>query len=159
MVRSTTTYSLLFINRAQSCKSDVKPPDLGANTLTEASRSKTMVVRRERRRLVRVRSHLNPTVMASPTRRRKKPNLSKNIEPASDPSATVGDDVSKIDAALSGRKSCARQLQADERNPSLDVGPNSHPLFTSTSTLSLLPDLIPTTRGSMKKFGEHGSRS
>ncbi|KAM1116706.1 hypothetical protein TB2_007074 [Malus domestica] len=141
MVRSATTYSLLFINRAQSCKSDAKPPDLGDNTLTEASRSKMMVVRRERRRLVRVRSHLNLAAMASPTRRRKKPNLSKNIEPASDPSATAGADVSEIDTALSSRKSRARQLQADERDPLLDVGPNGHPLFTFTSTLSLLPQL------------------
>ncbi|KAM1943942.1 hypothetical protein ACFX15_012217 [Malus domestica] len=49
MVRSATTYSLLFINRAQSCKSDVKPPDLGVDTLIEALRSKTTVVRRERK--------------------------------------------------------------------------------------------------------------
>ncbi|KAB2607177.1 28S ribosomal protein S29 [Pyrus ussuriensis x Pyrus communis] len=63
----------------------------------------------------------------------KKTGKSKN-----DPSATAGDDVSETDAALSGRNSRARQLQADERDPSLDVGPNGRPLFTSTPTLSQL---------------------
>ncbi|KAM1873491.1 hypothetical protein ACFX13_007319 [Malus domestica] len=141
MVRSATTYSLFFINRAQSCKSDAKPPDLGANTLTEASRSKTMVVRHERRRLVRVMSHLNLAAMASRPGDEKSPICRKNIEPVSDPSATASDDVSETDAALSGRKSRALQLQADERDPSLDMGPNGHSLITSTSTLSLLPQL------------------
>ncbi|KAM1485455.1 hypothetical protein ACFXTO_037375 [Malus domestica] len=49
MVRFTPPSSLLFINRAQPCKSDAKPPDLGVDTLTEASRSKTTVFRRERK--------------------------------------------------------------------------------------------------------------
>lgn len=31
-----------------------------------------------------------------------------------------------------------RQLAEDENNPALDVGPNGRPLFTSTSSISLL---------------------
>ncbi|KAM1594600.1 hypothetical protein ACFX10_000992 [Malus domestica] len=63
----------------------------------------------------------------------KKTGKSKN-----DPSATAGDDVSETDADLPGGNSHARQLQVDEKDPSLDVGPNGRPLFTSTPTLSQL---------------------
>jgi small subunit ribosomal protein S29 len=50
-------------------------------------------------------------------------------------SAAGGKDV---DAALSDAQSRARRLAADEKDPSLDVGPNGRPLFTSTPSLSLL---------------------
>jgi small subunit ribosomal protein S29 len=43
-----------------------------------------------------------------------------------------------VDAALSDAQSRARRLAADEKDPSLDVGPNGRPLFTSTPSLSLL---------------------
>lgn len=42
------------------------------------------------------------------------------------------------DAALSDAQARARLLANDEKNPSLDVGPNGRPLFTSTPSLSLL---------------------
>ncbi|KAM1254890.1 hypothetical protein EV2_029962 [Malus domestica] len=63
----------------------------------------------------------------------KKTGKSKN-----DPAAAADDAVSEVDAALSGQNSRARQLQADEKDRSLDVGPNGRPLFTSTPTLSQL---------------------
>ncbi|KDP45761.1 hypothetical protein JCGZ_17368 [Jatropha curcas] len=50
--------------------------------------------------------------------------------------STPADD---FDAALSEDGSTrARQLAEDEKNPSLDVGPNGRPLFTSTASLSQL---------------------
>lgn len=44
----------------------------------------------------------------------------------------------EVDKALSDAQARARQLAADEKDPSLDVGPNGRRLFTSTSSLSLL---------------------
>lgn len=35
-------------------------------------------------------------------------------------------------------KARARRLAEDDRDPSLDVGPNNRPLFTKTPSLSLL---------------------
>lgn len=54
---------------------------------------------------------------------------------AADEHASAGKDV---DAVLSEAQARARRLAADEKDPSLDVGPNGRPLFTSTSSLSLL---------------------
>lgn len=55
-----------------------------------------------------------------------------------DPAAAADDAVSDVDAALFDEKARARRLQADENDPSLDVGPNGRPLFTATPTLSQL---------------------
>lgn len=56
-------------------------------------------------------------------------------ESAADLSAAGGE----VDAAaFDGRASRVRQLVEDEKDPSLDVGPNGRPLFTSTSSLSQL---------------------
>jgi small subunit ribosomal protein S29 len=41
----------------------------------------------------------------------------------------------EVDKALSDAQARARQLAADEKNSSLDVGPNGRPLFTSASSL------------------------
>ncbi|KAE8039371.1 hypothetical protein FH972_011791 [Carpinus fangiana] len=41
----------------------------------------------------------------------------------------------EVDKALSDAQARARQLAADEKNSSLDVGPNGQPLFASTSSL------------------------
>ncbi|CAL8160414.1 unnamed protein product [Prunus armeniaca] len=55
-----------------------------------------------------------------------------------DPAAAADDAISDVDAALFDEKARARRLQADENDPSLDVGPNGRPLFTATPTLSQL---------------------
>ncbi|KAF5470367.1 hypothetical protein F2P56_010886 [Juglans regia] len=46
--------------------------------------------------------------------------------------------ASEVEAALSDAQSRARHLAADEKDPSLDFGPDGRPLFTSTPSLSLL---------------------
>ena len=44
----------------------------------------------------------------------------------------------EVDAAVSEAQARARRLTLDEKDPTLDVGPNGLPLFTSTPSLSLL---------------------
>ncbi|KAK7851743.1 28s ribosomal protein s29 [Quercus suber] len=44
----------------------------------------------------------------------------------------------EVDAAVSEAQARARRLAMDEKDPTLDVGPNGLPLFTSTPSLSLL---------------------
>ncbi|XP_075642549.1 uncharacterized protein LOC142613913 [Castanea sativa] len=44
----------------------------------------------------------------------------------------------EVDAAVSEGQARARRLAMDEKDPTLDVGPNGLPLFTSTPSLSLL---------------------
>ena len=48
------------------------------------------------------------------------------------------DHASEIDAALFEEGARRRRLALDENDPSLDVGPNGRPLFTSTPALSQL---------------------
>ncbi|KAF3942612.1 hypothetical protein CMV_030749, partial [Castanea mollissima] len=43
----------------------------------------------------------------------------------------------KVDAAVSEAQARARRLAMDEKDPTLDVGPNGLPLFTSMPSLSL----------------------
>ncbi|KAM1612288.1 hypothetical protein ACFX1Z_000973 [Malus domestica] len=61
----------------------------------------------------------------------KKTGKSKN-----DPSATAGDDVSETDADLPGGNSHARQLQVDEKDPSLD--PQGHLLILQAQDMALV---------------------
>ena len=44
----------------------------------------------------------------------------------------------EVDAAVSEAQARARRLAMDEKDPTLNVGPNGLPLFTSTPSLSLL---------------------
>ncbi|XP_040991964.1 28S ribosomal protein S29, mitochondrial-like isoform X1 [Juglans microcarpa x Juglans regia] len=63
----------------------------------------------------------------------KKTNAKKSV---SDPHASAAD--IKVDAALSDAQARARRLAADDKDQSLDVGPNGRPLFTTTPSLYLL---------------------
>lgn len=73
----------------------------------------------------------------STVKKAKKNNKSKGEATA------AGDDevYSGADADLFDDKGRARRLQADESDPSLDVGPNGRPLFTSTPTLAQLTSM------------------
>lgn len=73
----------------------------------------------------------------STVKKAKKSNKSKGEATA------AGDDevYSGADADLFDDKGRARRLQADESDPSLDVGPNGRPLFTSTPTLAQLTSM------------------
>ncbi|XP_004294756.1 PREDICTED: 28S ribosomal protein S29, mitochondrial [Fragaria vesca subsp. vesca] len=64
----------------------------------------------------------------------------KNIKSKKGEASAAADDESYDgpDADLFDDKARARRLQADETDPSLDVGPNGRPLFTSTPTLAQL---------------------
>lgn len=73
----------------------------------------------------------------STVKKAKKNNKSKGEATA------AGDDevYAGADADLFDDKGRARRLQADESDPSLDVGPNGRPLFTSTPTLAQLTSM------------------
>ncbi|KAL5580603.1 hypothetical protein UlMin_013045 [Ulmus minor] len=62
----------------------------------------------------------------------------KKTKSKGDPAAADDSPAGDIDAALFDEGSRARKLAAEENNPSLDVGPNGRPLFTSASSLSQL---------------------
>lgn len=69
------------------------------------------------------------------TKNQIKRNKSKGNDAAADDAAAPASD---IDAALFEEGARARRLALDEKDPSLDVGPNGRPLFTSTPSLSQL---------------------
>lgn len=65
-------------------------------------------------------------------------NKAKKTKSKSDASADDTMAANDVDAALFDDNARARRLALDENNPSLDVGPNDRPLFTSTPSLSQL---------------------
>ncbi|XP_062015617.1 uncharacterized protein LOC133732151 [Rosa rugosa] len=73
----------------------------------------------------------------STVKKAKKSNKSKGEATA----AADDDAYAGADADLFDDKGRARRLQADESDPSLDVGPNGRPLFTSTPTLAQLTSM------------------
>lgn len=68
--------------------------------------------------------------------------VKKNNKSKGEATAAGDDEVyAGADADLFDDKGRARRLQADESDPSLDVGPNGRPLFTSTPTLAQLTSM------------------
>lgn len=59
---------------------------------------------------------------------------SKSSDANSESAAAQADSADDLESA----RARARRLADDDRNPSLDVGPNHRPLFTKTTSLSLL---------------------
>lgn len=74
---------------------------------------------------------------AKTVNKKQESNKSKSKSKSSDSTAAAQSDSAAGDAADSA-KARARRLADDDRDPSLDVGPNGRPLFTKTASLSSL---------------------
>ncbi|KAG7946699.1 hypothetical protein I3843_14G054600 [Carya illinoinensis] len=85
-----------------------------------------------------IRSSPVPTSAQSYSSKNPKSNVAMSKKTKSKAHDHASASEAKVEAALSDAQSRSRSLAADEKDPSIDLGPDGRPLFTSTPSLSLL---------------------